>query len=130
MTSEPEAFYVTFGVQYGHRDDDEKHAFGMYHDGYAVIEAPNYEVARSIAIAVFGQEWAFIYMKEDFIDDGTDKKYHPLGEQLRIAWQVPPPPHSPRLHSDFNPYRCAVCGKPLALEKDENDDNKEKWIHA
>lgn len=123
-----ETYYVTIPVRYGHRDDDDKHPLGLFHDGYVVIEAPDYEIARSIAIAVFGEQgWAFIYMKEDFIDDGTDKKYHPLGELLRIAWQTPAPTHSARWDMG---YFCSVCKKPIVLEKDENDDNKEKWIHA
>jgi hypothetical protein len=58
----------------------------MHKDGYAVIEAPDIEVARKIAAAIFGTQWAFIYEKADFIDDGTAAKWHHSGEMLRIGW--------------------------------------------
>ena len=75
--------YVTFGVQYRH----EEHPLGMHPDGYAVIEAPDEETARKIAIAIFGTAWAFMYDREHFIDDGTRDKWHTeKGEMLRIKW--------------------------------------------
>ena len=76
-------YYVTFGVQYAH----ESHPMGMHPAGYAVIEAPDMETARAIAFAVFGQEYAFIYDKEHFIDDGTRDRWHTgRGVMLHIKW--------------------------------------------
>lgn len=79
-------FYVTFGVQY---DSPEKHPLGMHKDGYAVIEAPDLETARTIARATFGDKYAFIYPKWDFIDDGTAAKWHHRGELMRVKWYKP-----------------------------------------
>lgn len=55
-------FYITFGVQYG-RDPEkhEIHPLGMTGNGYAVIEADDYEDARDAAFEVFGSRWAFVY---------------------------------------------------------------------
>lgn len=78
-------FYVTFGVQYGRREDDDQHPLHMYGDGYAVIEAPDMEMARRIAFAIFEQQWAFIYGAEFMLNDRRDE-WHPAGELLRIAW--------------------------------------------
>jgi hypothetical protein len=79
-------FYVTFGVQYSGRPDGTPHPLGMHKDGYAVIEAPDLETGRRIAHAIFGDKYAFIYPKSEFIDDGTAAKWHHSGEMLRIGW--------------------------------------------
>ena len=73
--------YITFGVGYG--TDPERHdihPLGMTGKGYATIEAPTRAMARSIAFAIFGQQWAFDY--------STPPSLHhaPLGEVLRISW--------------------------------------------
>lgn len=83
---EIEEFYCTFGVQYSGPPNGEPHPLGMHKDGYAVIEAPNFETARKIATAIFGKHWAFMYPKSEFIDDGTAAKWHHSGEMLRIGW--------------------------------------------
>ncbi|MEY4081679.1 MAG: Microbacterium phage OneinaGillian [Actinomycetota bacterium] len=76
--------YITFGVQYKENPDprylDEAHPRGMYGTGYAVIEAPSRDVARDIAFAIFGQQWAFDY------DTPPNEEHAPAGEILRIAW--------------------------------------------
>lgn len=82
----PKLFIITVGVQYGNRPDDEKHPLGLTADRYTVIEAPDIEVARKIAFAIFDQQWAFIYEYGTDYDDEKLAQYHPGGEQLRIAW--------------------------------------------
>jgi len=82
-------YYVTFGVQYSGSPNGTPHPLGMHKDGYAVIEAPDLEMARRIANAIFGDKYAFIYPKSEFIDDGTAAKWHHAGELLRICWKVP-----------------------------------------
>jgi hypothetical protein len=74
-------FYVTFGVQYGRRPGDDMHNLAMYADGYAVFEAPSYEIAHALAAAVYGTQWAFIYTEADF-----QPEYHPAGELMRLSW--------------------------------------------
>jgi hypothetical protein len=91
-------FYISFGVQYSGRPTGTPHPLGMHKDGYAVIEAPDLEMARRIARAIFADKFAFIYPKSDFIDDGTAARWHHAGELLRIKWVVPHnggivPPH-------------------------------------
>jgi hypothetical protein len=79
-------FYVTFGVQFSKHPGADKHDLGMVKDGYCVIEAPNEEIARRIAGAIFGVQWAFMRTKEEFIDGGIAARWHHDGELLRIAW--------------------------------------------
>lgn len=86
MSLPVQEFYVTFGVQFSKHPGANKHPLGMVKDGYAVIEAPNMEMARRIAGAVFGVQWAFIRDKEEFIDGGIAARWHHDGELLRIAW--------------------------------------------
>jgi len=73
-------WYITFGVQYGRREDDDKHPLRMYSDGYAVIEAPDEEMARRIAKAIFEDEWSMIYSVI------PERQFAAAGELLRIAW--------------------------------------------
>ena len=77
---------VTFGVQYSHRSDAEVHPMGMFSDGYAVIEAPNREIARQMAFAAFDGKFAFDYDYDEFVNDPRTAGWHPEGELLRIAW--------------------------------------------
>lgn len=77
---------ITFGVQYGRREGDEKHPLGMYGDGYAVIEAPSREVARRIAHAIFDGRWSFDYPLEEFMVHPMRELFHPAGELMRIGW--------------------------------------------
>jgi hypothetical protein len=79
-------FYCTFGVQWSRHPGSDVHPLGMVHEGYAVIEAPDMEIARKIAYAIFGHLYAFIRDKEEFIDGGIAAKWHHEGELLRIAW--------------------------------------------
>lgn len=74
-------FYVTFGVQYGHGVNQERHPQEMTGNGYAVIEAPDEFTARQMAIAVFIQRWSFIYPEK------PEDQYVPEGELLRISYR-------------------------------------------
>jgi hypothetical protein len=76
-------FFVTFGVQYGRQEDDDKHPLGMYSDGYAVIEAPDMETARAMAFAIFDEKYSFIY------PDEPEFRHAPRGELMRIKWVMP-----------------------------------------
>lgn len=77
-------WYVTFGVQYSRHPSGDPHPLRMHKDGYAVIEAASYEEARLIASRTFGQAWAFMYSREDFIDGGMAARWHHAGELMRI----------------------------------------------
>ena len=79
-------FYVTFGVQFSRHPGADVHPLGMVKEGYAVIEAPDMDIARKIAHAIFGNLYAFIRDREEFIDGGIAARWHPEGELLRIAW--------------------------------------------
>ena len=84
--------YVTFGQKYA-RDEKygELHPLGMHRDGYAIIEAPDLEMAQKIAGAIFGEQYAFIYDAAHFIEDGTKERWysHDDAMPLRIAWIKP-----------------------------------------
>jgi hypothetical protein len=105
-----EEFFVTFGVQYGRREGDLEHPLGMYSDGYAVIEAPDLHTARKIAHAIFDDKWSFIYDKDDFIHDGTAKRWHPAGELLRIRWTQGAEPD----HWEYRPGYLMKDGRVFA----------------
>lgn len=81
--------YVTFGVQYTRpsefQHEDEKHPLGMHGNGYAVIEAPSYEIGRAMAFAIFGERFAFAYPAEDW-EMKDVPRFYPDGELMRIAW--------------------------------------------
>lgn len=77
-------YYFTFGVQY--------HPGGAQHPvfiddnlskGYVTIEAPDYETARLLAVAAFGNIFAFQY------DRVPQLRYAPRGEVGRLRWQLP-----------------------------------------
>jgi len=89
MDLDIQEFYVTFGVQFSRHPGADVHPLGMVKEGYAVIEAPDMDIARKIAHAIFGNLWAFIRDKEEFIDGGIAAKWHHEGELLRIAWVTP-----------------------------------------
>lgn len=89
MSTEIQEFAITFGVQYGRREDAEQHPLGMHGDEYAVIEAPNVTIARKIAFAVFDEKWGFIYPLAEFLSSPRRDEWHPAGESLRIAWYTP-----------------------------------------
>lgn len=77
-------FYVTFGVQY----NTEPHPVidhPRLASGYVVIEAPDYETARRMAFAVFGQRFSMVY------DSWEPPKpaFYPLGELARYSWAGP-----------------------------------------
>lgn len=77
-------FYVTFGVQY----NTEPHPVidhPRIADGYVVIEAPDYETARRMAFALFGQKFSMIYSSWDRPED----RFVPYGEVGRYSWAGP-----------------------------------------
>lgn len=73
-------YHVTFGVQYRH----EPHpvlSFPNLPDGYVTVEAPDWETARAVTNALFGDRYAFMY------DAAThDTSYYPAGELARYGW--------------------------------------------
>lgn len=86
MNGEIREFYVTFGVQFSRHPGADVHPLGMVKEGYAVIEAPDMDIARKIAHAIYGNLYAFIRDKEEFIDGGIAARWHHEGELMRIAW--------------------------------------------
>lgn len=52
-------FYLTFGVQYAR----EVHPSGshVHPDGYVVIKAPEYDIARDLAVQLYGKQWSDLY---------------------------------------------------------------------
>ncbi|QGZ16771.1 hypothetical protein PBI_DEWDROP_124 [Microbacterium phage Dewdrop] len=93
MSTEIHEYAITFGVQYKpfseFMHEDEKHPLGMHGNGYAVIEAPDREMARGIAFAIFGKQWSFDYELAEILGDERKQQFYPDGELLRIAWQTP-----------------------------------------
>lgn len=75
-------FYLTFGVQY----EQEAHPRGshVHPDGYVVITAEDYDIARDLAVQLYGARWSDIYTEKDF--EGP-KSLFPRGALLNI--QVP-----------------------------------------
>lgn len=76
--------YVTFGVQY----NNEPHPVidhPALSNGYVVIEAPDYETARRLAFALFGQKFSMIYDSWD----RPREQFVPLGEIGRYSWAGP-----------------------------------------
>ena len=85
-------YFVTFGVQYtGNEQTGEIHPYGVTHRNYVTIEAPSLAIAQGMAGAMFGTQYAFVYDREHFIDDGTKNKYYrrPDSEAFKIAWVKP-----------------------------------------
>lgn len=77
-------FVVTFGMQYNtvpHPVIDHPRLA----DGYVVIEAPDYDTARRLAFALFGQKFSMIY---DHLHR-LRVEYYPLGELARYSWSGP-----------------------------------------
>lgn len=87
MTIKP--FYVTFGLKYRPHPEPgaPTHPLGMNGSGWATIEAPNVDVARGIALAVFDTDFAFLY------DEPRSLEMYPEGELLRIEWNRRAPGH-------------------------------------
>lgn len=86
MDAEPvQDFMVTFGVQYNHEPhpviDHPRLA-----TGYVIIEAPDYDTARRLAFALFGQKFSMIY---DDLNRRQALEYYPLGELGRYSWSGP-----------------------------------------
>lgn len=78
LTGVPE-FRVTFGT--AHNEDHAALNLGVLSEGWVTIEAPNEEIARGIALGIFGPKWAFLYEKDEF-----HPHHYTQGELLRLAW--------------------------------------------
>ncbi len=76
-------FYLTFGVQYSR----ETHPQGdhVHPDGYVVITAKDYDIARLIVTQLYGNRWSSLYRADQFTLQ--DKALYPKGVLLNI--QVP-----------------------------------------
>lgn len=73
-------FYITFGQQYRERKHPSGH--NCHPDGYWIIEADDYDLARDIANTFFGEgKWSGIY-SERFV---LPTKYYPMGELGRLS---------------------------------------------
>lgn len=79
-----EEFYVTFGVKHSLHPESDRHPLRMQSRGYAVVEASDLEAAREIARETLNNQYAFIYDRAHFIDDGTAARWHHDGELMRI----------------------------------------------
>lgn len=75
-----ERFYLTFGSQYGKR---EPHPRGthVHADGYVVITARDYDVARDLVVQLYGVRWSDLYTEEQF---ETARVHFPRGVLLNI----------------------------------------------
>lgn len=73
-------FHLTFGCQYA----VEPHPAGslVHPDGWWEIDAPDYSAARSIAVALLGARWAFLYTPDEWVDSTAE--CFPRGCLLRI----------------------------------------------
>lgn len=71
-------FFVTFGQKYRH----EKHPSGLniHPDGYVIIYAESWIVARRIAFDKFGDNFSLIYCETDF-----NPHFFPLGPILELG---------------------------------------------
>lgn len=76
------AIAVTFGSDHTHPEISDK----KLADGYMVVEAPTYEMARNIAFAITGGVHAFDYPLDEFLKKERVAEWYPLGELLRIKW--------------------------------------------
>ena len=76
------AIAVTFGSDHTHPEISDK----KLADGYMVVEAPTYEIARNIAFAITGGVHAFDYPLEEHLAQEKVHEWYPLGELLRIKW--------------------------------------------
>jgi len=70
-------FYVTFGVQYAHKE----HPYwpGADPAGWVRVMAKTLNQAMTLAHAYFGEHYAFCYPADKF-DTDEDRKYYPHGE--------------------------------------------------
>lgn len=81
-------FYLTFGANYAY----EKHPSGahVHPDGYVVITAEDYDIARDVVTQLYGVYWSDLYSAKSF--DLTDMaRLFPRGSLLNI--QVPDGEH-------------------------------------
>lgn len=83
-----QSFVMTVGIKYKHGDHGPQHPLGLHGDGYTIIEAPNYDIAHGIAVAITGREFAFLYSPSVETEDML-RKWHHTGEELRVSWLRP-----------------------------------------
>lgn len=69
-------FFVTFGQRYARENHP---SFPPAHpDGWAVVEAPDWDSARGIVVEELGSDWSGLYGKEDFMTDAAER--YPRGK--------------------------------------------------
>jgi len=74
-----ETYYISFGTKYAF----EPHPLEWVHpDGYLRIDAPSYEIARSYAMQLTDDKFAFMY------DKRPESIYFPLGEIAHVVIDV------------------------------------------
>lgn len=86
VKTEIREFLITVGVEFGNHESQESHPLGVTGNGFSIIEAPDENIARNIAFAIFERKWAFMYDRERDYSEEKIQQWHPDGEQLRIAW--------------------------------------------
>lgn len=76
-------YAFTFGTDHNHPILGERLS-----EGYVVIEAPGFDVARAMMFSLIGPAFAFQYDMSDgqWQRDNETKGFYPAGELLRIAW--------------------------------------------
>ncbi len=67
-------FYITFGQKYR----DEEHPLGGHPDGFAVVHAETYGIARDLTFAAIGIKWSGIY------EEKPNPEWYPMGELFTI----------------------------------------------
>jgi hypothetical protein len=91
VVSAPVEVAITFGVQYAHEPHPVEPAVNP--DGYWVIEAPTYDLARWAAFKRFGYHWAFDYLLRSDDFQRAAARWYTLGELGRTrvtAWTLSP----------------------------------------
>lgn len=76
-------FYLTFGVQYRHTP----HPYwkGADPDGWVLIQAPDYDEARALAVSHFGIHWSMLYESLRFNEEENQRLYYPKGAVAVIS---------------------------------------------
>jgi hypothetical protein len=77
---------LTFGVGTGPGPNREPHPRWLQAsgDGYVIVEALDYDAARSIVNELFGRKWSMLYQSDGFFSDKSVALWR-LGEIGRIA---------------------------------------------
>jgi hypothetical protein len=83
--------FITFGSN--HQEPHAHFGLGDLHNGWVVVEAPTYDIARKIAYDLFDNgRYAFDYPASYWNAEEHQAdvlRWYPRGELLRIKWQLP-----------------------------------------